>query len=56
MMFRDIAATGEAAWAPSSGMLPPEMPKECSGDSSGGSEFKDDQCDLDFNMISLGQT
>ncbi|XP_075651305.1 uncharacterized protein LOC142621822 [Castanea sativa] len=39
--FRDVAATGVAAWTPSSDTLPPTMPKEGAGDSDGSSEFKD---------------
>ncbi|KAK9991378.1 hypothetical protein SO802_026363 [Lithocarpus litseifolius] len=34
-MFRDVAATGEAAWTPSSNTLPPTMPQEGVGDSDG---------------------
>ncbi|XP_065620585.1 uncharacterized protein LOC136063718 [Quercus suber] len=43
IMFRDVAATGVAAWTPSSNTLPPTMPEEGAGDSDGSSEFKDNQ-------------
>ena len=32
-MFRDVAATGVAAWTPSSNTLPPTIPQEGAGDS-----------------------
>ncbi len=44
-MFRDIVATGEAAWTHSAGMPPSEMLKGSSG-SSGGLEFKVDWCKM----------
>ena len=53
IMFRDIAATGIAAWTPSSNTLPPTMPQEGAGDSDGSSEFKDDQCDMSLDIDSL---
>ena len=52
-MFRDVAATGEAAWTPSSNTLPPTMPQEGAGDSDGSSEFKDNQCDMSLDIDSL---
>nr|XP_023900512.1 uncharacterized protein LOC112012349 [Quercus suber] len=57
-MFRDVAATGVAAWTPSSNTLPPTMPKEGAGDSDGSSEFKDNQRDmsLDIDNLLQGQT
>ncbi|XP_075646452.1 uncharacterized protein LOC142617462 [Castanea sativa] len=55
IMFRDVAATGVAAWTPSSGTLPPTMPKEGAGDSDGSSEFKDNQCDMSLDIGSLQQ-
>ena len=45
-IFRDVAATGVVAWTPSSNILPPTMPQEGVGNSSGSSEFKDNQCDM----------
>jgi hypothetical protein len=48
-MFRDIVATGEATWTHSAGMPPSEM-LEGSSDSSGGPEFKVDQCKMNFNI------
>ena len=54
-MFRDVAATGVAAWTPSSNTLPPTMPQEGAGDSDGSSEFKDDQCDMSLDIDSLQQ-
>ncbi|XP_050287997.1 L10-interacting MYB domain-containing protein-like isoform X2 [Quercus robur] len=58
IMFRDVAATGVAAWTPSSNTLPPTMPEEGAGDSDGSSEFKDNQCDmsLDIDSLQQGQT
>ena len=57
-MFRDVAATGVAAWTPSSNTLPPTIPQEGAGDSDGSSEFNDDQCDmpLDIESLQQGQT
>ncbi|XP_030935391.1 uncharacterized protein LOC115960586 [Quercus lobata] len=55
IMFRDVAATGVAAWTPSSNTLPPTMPQEGAGDSDGSSEFKDDQCDMSLDIDSLQQ-
>ena len=52
-MFRDVAATGVAAWTPSSNTLPPTMPQEGADDSSGSSEFKDNQCDMSLDIDSL---
>ena len=54
-MFRDVAATGVAAWTPSSNTLPPTMPEEGVGDSDGNSEFKDNQCDMNLDIDSLQQ-
>ena len=54
-MFRDVAATGVAAWTPSSNTLSPTMPQEGAGDSDGSSEFKDDQCDMSLDIDSLQQ-
>ena len=54
-MFRDVAATGVAAWTPSSNTLPPTMPQEGADDSSGSSEFKDNQCDMSLDIDSLQQ-
>ena len=54
-MFRDVAATGVAAWTPSSNTLPPTMPQEGAGDSDGSSEFKDNQCDMSLDIDSLQQ-
>ena len=54
-MFRDVAATGVAAWTPSSNTLPPTMPQESAGDSDGSSKFKDDQCDMSLDIDSLQQ-
>ncbi|XP_023928137.2 L10-interacting MYB domain-containing protein-like [Quercus suber] len=55
IMFRDVAATGVAAWTPSSNTLPPTMPQEGAGDSDGSSEFKDDRCDMSLDIDSLQQ-
>ncbi|KAK9989421.1 hypothetical protein SO802_029660 [Lithocarpus litseifolius] len=52
-MFRDVAATGVATWTPSSNTLPPTMPQEGAGDSSGSSEFKYNQCDMSLDTDSL---
>ena len=41
-MFRDVVATGVAAWTLSSNTLPPTMPQEGASDSDGSSKFKDD--------------
>ena len=54
-MFRDVAATGVAAWTPSSNTLPPTIPQEGAGDSDASSEFKDDQCDMPLDIESLQQ-
>ena len=54
-MFRDVAATEVATWAPSSNTLPPTMPQEGVGDSDGNSEFKDDRCDMSLDIDSLQQ-
>ena len=54
-MFRDVVATGVAAWTPSSNTLPPTMPQEGAGDSDGSSEFKDDQCDMSLDIDNLQQ-
>ena len=54
-MFRNVAATGVAAWTPYSNTLPPTMPQEGAGDSNGSSEFKDDQCDMSLDIDSLQQ-
>ena len=54
-MFRDVAATGVAAWTPSSNTLLPTMPQEGASDSNGSSEFKDDQCDITLDIDSLQQ-
>nr|XP_023917204.1 uncharacterized protein LOC112028749 [Quercus suber] len=54
-MFRDVAATGLAAWTPSSNTLPPTMPEEGVGDSDGNSEFKDNQCDMSLDIDNLQQ-
>ena len=54
-MFRDVAATGVAAWTPSSNTLPPIMPEEGAGDSDGSSKFKDNQCDMSLDIDSLHQ-
>ncbi|XP_023910051.1 uncharacterized protein LOC112021713 [Quercus suber] len=55
IMFRDVAATGAAAWTPSSNTLPPTMPEEGAGDSDGSFEFKDNQCDMSLDIDSLQQ-
>jgi len=55
IMFRDVAATEVVAWTPSSNTLPPTMPQEGAGDSDGGFEFKDDQCDMSLDIDSLQQ-
>ena len=52
-MFRDVVATGVAAWTPSSNTLPPTMPQEGVGDSDGNSELKDDRCDMSLDIDSL---
>ena len=54
-MFRDVAATRVVAWTPSSNTLLPTMPQEGAGDSSGSSEFKDNQCDMSLDIDSLQQ-
>ena len=54
-MFRDVAATGVAAWTPSLNTLPSIMPQEGAGDSSGSSKFKDNQCDMSLDIDSLQQ-
>ena len=54
-MFRDVVATGVAAWTPSSNTLPPTMPQEGVGDSDGNSELKDDRCDMSLDIDSLQQ-
>ena len=54
-MFRDVAATEVAAWTPSSNTLSPTMLQEGAGDSDGGFEFKDDQCDMSLDTDSLQQ-
>ncbi|KAL4610228.1 hypothetical protein ACB092_08G036500 [Castanea dentata] len=54
-MFKDVAATGVAAWTPSSNTLPPTMPLEGAGDSDGSSEFKDNQFDMSLDIDSLQQ-
>ncbi|KAL4610145.1 hypothetical protein ACB092_08G030700 [Castanea dentata] len=54
-MFRDVAATGVIAWTFSSNTLPPTMPQEGVGDSSGSSKFKDNQCDMNMDIDSLLQ-
>ena len=52
-MFRDVAATGVAAWTPSSNTLPPTMPEEGASDLDGSSEFKDNQYDMSLDIDSL---
>ena len=54
-MFRDVAATGVAAWTPSLNTLPSIMPQEGAGDSSGSFEFKDNQYDMSLDIDSLQQ-
>ena len=54
-MFRDVVATGVAAWTLSSNTLPPTMPQEGVGDSSGSFEFKDNQCGMSLDIDSLQQ-
>ena len=54
-MFRDVAATGIAAWTPSSNTLPPTMPEEGASDLDGSSEFKDNQYDMSLDIDSLQQ-
>ena len=41
-MFRNVVATGVAAWIPSSNTLLPTMPQEGASDLDGSFEFKDD--------------
>ncbi|XP_050241913.1 uncharacterized protein LOC126690829 [Quercus robur] len=53
IIFRDVAATGVAAWTPSSNTLPPTMPQEGAGNSDGSSEFKDNQYDMSLDIDSL---
>ncbi|KAL4651986.1 hypothetical protein ACB092_01G200300 [Castanea dentata] len=55
IMFRDVAATGVAAWTLSSDTLPPTMPKKGAGDPDDSSEFKDNQCDMSLDIDSLQQ-
>ncbi|KAL4654678.1 hypothetical protein ACB092_01G398000 [Castanea dentata] len=54
-MFRDVVATGVAAWTLSSNTLPPTMPPEGADDSDGSSEFEDNQCDMSLDIYSLQQ-
>ena len=48
IMFKDIAATGDLAWAPTSGVLPEDLetPKEGLGDTSADSSSPNDDDDV----------
>ncbi|KAL4603071.1 hypothetical protein ACB092_10G099300 [Castanea dentata] len=48
IMFKDIGATGDLAWAPTSGMLPDDLetPKEGLGDTSADSSSPNDDNDV----------